>query len=206
MKRRALRRRGFALALWLRSRGDPLPTGRQWLASIPGGVLLFLASNGIASIASQTVSSAVVAVMSAATPLFAALIETLRGRRQRPGRVAGHGCAARRGQRAHAVIQLPGAALHHRGDGMLLAPIGLALQTDLGLSLAPCPRPDGAAAQMFTGGVAMLVVAILRGELLLVSFPAARNGVGRSISSSSACSSAFPPTPICCGIPAPPSP
>ena len=160
---------GLLLALWLRLRGDPLPTGRQWLASIPGGVLLFLAGNGIVSIASQTVSSAVVAVMSATTPLFAALIETLRGRRQRPGEWLGMVC----GIVGVSVLMLRSELRAQPATAamMLLAPIGWALGSTWARSLPMPPGLMGAAAQMFTGGVAMLVVAILRGEPLLVSFP-----------------------------------
>lgn len=160
---------GAVLALWLRLRGDPLPTGKQWLASIPGGVLLFLAGNGIVSVASQTVSSAVVAVMSATTPLFAALFETLRGRRQRPGEWLGILCgivgvgvlmfrSELRAQPATAAL-------------MLLAPIGWALGSTWARSLPMPAGLMGAAAQMFTGGIAMLIVAVGRGEPLMASFP-----------------------------------
>jgi drug/metabolite transporter (DMT)-like permease len=160
---------GAVLALWLRLRGDPLPTGKQWLASIPGGVLLFLAGNGIVSVASQTVSSAVVAVMSATTPLFAALFETMRGRRQRPGEWLGILCgivgvgvlmfrSELRAQPATAAL-------------MLLAPIGWALGSTWARSLPMPAGLMGAAAQMFTGGIAMLLVAVGRGEPLMASFP-----------------------------------
>lgn len=160
---------GAVLALWLRLRGDSLPTGKQWLASIPGGVLLFLAGNGIVSVASQTVSSAVVAVMSATTPLFAALFETMRGRRQRPGEWLGILCgivgvgvlmfrSELRAQPATAAL-------------MLLAPIGWALGSTWARSLPMPAGLMGAAAQMFTGGIAMLIVAVGRGEPLMASFP-----------------------------------
>lgn len=160
---------GAVLALWLRLRGDSLPTSKQWLASIPGGVLLFLAGNGIVSVASQTVSSAVVAVMSATTPLFAALFETMRGRRQRPGEWLGILCgivgvgvlmfrSELRAQPATAAL-------------MLLAPIGWALGSTWARSLPMPAGLMGAAAQMFTGGIAMLIVAVGRGEPLMASFP-----------------------------------
>lgn len=160
---------GAILALWLRLRGDPLPTGKQWLASIPGGVLLFLAGNGIVSVASQTVSSAVVAVMSATTPLFAALFETARGRRQRPGEWLGMVC----GIIGVGVLMLRSELRAQPATAalMLLAPIGWALGSTWARSLPMPPGLMGAAAQMFTGGIAMLLVAVLRGEPLMTHFP-----------------------------------
>lgn len=160
---------GVILLFVMVLRGERMPTRRGWLASIPGGVLLFLAGNGIVSIASQTVSSAVVAVMAATTPLFAALFETARGHRQRPGEWLGIACGiagvavlmARSELRAQPAM----AAL------MLLAPIGWALGSTWARSLPMPPGLVGAAAQMITGGIAMLVVAVLRGEPLPSEWP-----------------------------------
>ena len=160
---------GLILLLVLRLRGERLPTGKQWLASIPGGVLLFLAGNGIVSIASQTVSSAVVAVMAATTPLFAALIETARGHRQRPGEWLGMACGivgvAVLMARSELRAQPATAAL------MLLAPLGWALGSTWARSLPMPPGLMGAAAQMLTGGVSMLIVAVLRGEPIPTEWP-----------------------------------
>jgi len=160
---------GLILLVALLLRGERRPTWRQWLASIPGGILLFLAGNGIVSIASQTVSSAVVAVMAATTPLFAALFETLRGQRQRPGEWLGIACgivgvgvlmfrSELRAQPATAAL-------------MLLAPIGWALGSTWARSLPMPPGLMGAAAQMITGGISMLIVAVLRGEALPTDWP-----------------------------------
>ena len=99
-------RRGSALALWLRLRGDPLPTGRQWLASIPG-VRAAVPRRQWHRVHRfrRRCHQPLWPVMSATTPLFAALIETLRGSPPAPRRVAGHGVRHRRGQRAHAAIR-----------------------------------------------------------------------------------------------------
>jgi len=160
---------GLILLVALAIRGERVPTRRQWLASIPGGILLFLAGNGIVSIASQTVSSAVVAVMAATTPLFAALIETLRGHRQRPGEWLGIAC----GISGVAVLMLRSELRAQPATAalMLLAPIGWALGSTWARSLPMPPGLMGAAAQMITGGLSMLCVAWLRAEPLPTEWP-----------------------------------
>lgn len=160
---------GGILMVGLLLRGERLPSARQWLASLPAGLLLFLAGNGIVSIASRTVSSAVVAVVGATMPLCAALIETVRGQRQRRaewlGIASGVMGVAVLAARSELRAQPAMTAL------LMLAPLGWALGSTWARSLPMPPGLMGAATQMVTGGVAMLVLGWVRGEQLPTEIP-----------------------------------
>jgi len=74
---------GLALYGWMRLRGEPAPTRRQWLSILPLAFTMFLVDYGILFWAEQRVPSGVAAVMLATIPLFMALSEILILRTQR---------------------------------------------------------------------------------------------------------------------------
>ncbi len=72
---------GGALFLWLRWRGHPLPTRRQWRNAAIMGCLLLGLGNGLVSVAQQWVSSGMAAISVASMPVWAALFGVAFGRR-----------------------------------------------------------------------------------------------------------------------------
>ncbi|MGN6730223.1 MAG: drug/metabolite exporter YedA [Rhodanobacteraceae bacterium] len=65
---------GAAMYAWLRLRGVPAPTRRQWRNAAITGVLLLAFGNGLVCFAEQYVASGVAAVAIAGEPLFVALV------------------------------------------------------------------------------------------------------------------------------------
>jgi len=165
----------FAIAgglplLFMRLRGAPWPTARQWRnAAIAGGCLM-LGGNGLVSWAEQSVSSSLAALLIAVTPLWFVLLEALRPNGTRPS-----------------VRGLFGLVVGFIGVAWLIGPDGM--RRDLGspplfgiaLCLLACAswafgslfakhsdRPESAfmtsALQMLCGGVELVVVSALAGE------------------------------------------
>ncbi len=66
---------GALLIAFLKMRGAPWPTARQWLSSVICGTFLLLGGNGVVAYAEQTVSSANAALFIGIGPLFTVLIE-----------------------------------------------------------------------------------------------------------------------------------
>src|SRR5438132_13790722 len=71
---------GVILFAWLRAKGLPAPTRRQWLHAALVGVLLLAFGNGGVAVAEQWVASGLAAVVVASVPLWAALFGGLFGR------------------------------------------------------------------------------------------------------------------------------
>jgi len=72
---------GCLLMGFLLVRKAPFPTRREWLASAPGGVLLFMVGNGFVALSEKHVSSSAVAVLVGTVPLFSAVIASQMGER-----------------------------------------------------------------------------------------------------------------------------
>jgi len=70
--------------LFLRARGAPRPTSRQWLNTAIVGALLLFTGNGVVVWAEQRVTSSVVALLLATTPFWMALLDWLRRGGTRP--------------------------------------------------------------------------------------------------------------------------
>ncbi len=160
---------GAVLTLVLRLRGQPWPSGRQMLAALPGGALLFVVGNGLVALAEREVSSGVAALVCATMPLCAACINVLSGRRPHGrewiGLLLGFGGV---------VILCLGQDLQGAPGSMallLLAPIGWAFGSTWARRLPLPPGIMGAAAQMLMGGVAAGVVALLRNEHFPAQWP-----------------------------------
>jgi drug/metabolite transporter (DMT)-like permease len=69
---------GTLLYVWLRARGAPRPTRRQWGAALVVGALLLLGGNGGVVWAEQYVASGVVALLVATVPLWMTVFDWLR--------------------------------------------------------------------------------------------------------------------------------
>ncbi len=161
---------GLGLLLWLRLRGVTLPTARQWGHAAVAGGLLLLGGNGLVVWAEQTVPSNLAALLVAITPVWFALLEWARPTGVRPTWQTATGI----------VVGFSGIALLMAGrpplqPGETMNPWGLPALVLAGLCWAAGSlwsryhaRPESpwmnSAAQMSCGGMALLLVAVLRGE------------------------------------------
>lgn len=155
---------GLGLYLFMRLRGVPNPSLRQWRNAAAIGFLLLVIGNGGVTFAEQWVPSGLAAVAIATMPLWAALFAGLWGRW--PRRVEWIGLAVgfvgvvllnlENGLRANPL----GAAL------LLLSPICWALGSTWSRHLDLPTSFMGSAAEMLVAGIAMLVGGLLSGERL----------------------------------------
>jgi drug/metabolite transporter (DMT)-like permease len=160
---------GAVLYAWLRLRGAPAPTRRQWRETAIVGALLIGAGNGAVSWAEQTVPSGLTALIIALTPLWFVAIEWLRDA-VRPTREVVLGLVlglvgmvvlidpARLADSGH--VDLVGAAVIVGGTVAWAAGSMYSRTAEL-----PARPLLGTAMQMFTGGVMLLVLSPLSGEL-----------------------------------------
>jgi drug/metabolite transporter (DMT)-like permease len=149
-------------------RGHPLPTARQWGHATVIGVLLMLGGNGLVVWAEQTVTSSQAALFIASTPVWFAIFDWLRPGGTRPSLLTGAGLAlgfigviTLVSDRSPTTVPIPvPAAL-----SLLAATICWAAGSVFSRHAdRPASPLMGAAAQMLTGGVGMLLVGGLRGE------------------------------------------
>jgi drug/metabolite transporter (DMT)-like permease len=161
---------GVVTYAWVRARGAPAPTRTEWRSSAIVGTLL-VSGNACVVIAEQWVSSGVAAVAIASIPLWVALVAGLFGRWPSRGEWVGLG------------VGLAGVAILQTGADMRASPAGALVLTvscaawSLGsIYSRRLPLPKGlmaSAAQMFAGGLVMLVLAALHGERI-VAVPSTR--------------------------------
>ncbi len=69
---------GAILVLWQRLRGSPAPSRREWRAAAIIGLFLLLGGNGLLAWAEQSIPSGIASLFIGATPLWMALLDTLR--------------------------------------------------------------------------------------------------------------------------------
>lgn len=149
---------GSALYLFLRMRGTPAPTARQWAGTLILGVLLLVLGHGGVVFAEQWVPSAQAALAVASMPIWATVFAALFGRR--PGLIDILGILT--GFAGVVLLNLD-ASLQAGGWGtlvLLLAPLSWAFGSVLGQRL---PKPEGlmvSAAQMLMGGVVLSLISL----------------------------------------------
>ena len=160
---------GAVLYAWLRLRGAPAPTRRQWRETAIVGALLIGGGNGAVSWAEQTVPSGLTALIIALTPLWFVGIEWMR-HAVRPSREVVLGLVlglvgmvvlidpARLADSGH--VDLVGAAAIVGGTIAWAAGSMYSRTAEL-----PARPLLGTAMQMFTGGMLLLVLSPLSGEL-----------------------------------------
>ncbi|WHZ19726.1 MAG: putative inner membrane transporter YedA [Rhodanobacteraceae bacterium] len=162
---------GIAMYAWLRLRGAPSPTRRQWRNAAITGVLLLLFGNGLVCFAEQSVASGVAAVAIASEPLFVALV--LFAYRERPSRA----------EVAGLVVGFLGVLVLNSGGAMRAAPwaaVALLVATAAWAFGSIWSRrqdmPEGpmnVAAQMLCAAPALALTAWLTGERVPAHPPAA---------------------------------
>jgi drug/metabolite transporter (DMT)-like permease len=69
---------GAILMLWQRLRGSPAPTRQEWRTATIIGLFLLLGGNGLLAWAEQIIPSGIASLFIGATPLWMALLDTLR--------------------------------------------------------------------------------------------------------------------------------
>jgi len=153
---------GAGLLAFLRWRGMPLPTLKQWGASGIVGTLLLVCGNGLVAVAERTVDSGVAATVVATMPLWMAAI----------GAAIGERITAR--EWIGLAIGFAGVAVLNRAGtlelgsidtlAILVAPIAWAVGSVWSRRLSLPPKLMGTAAQMLSGGVILLLLAAVTGE------------------------------------------
>jgi drug/metabolite transporter (DMT)-like permease len=160
---------GAVLYGWMRARGTPSPTLREWRAASLIAILIFVCDYGLLFWAEQRVPSGLAAVMLATIPVFMALSEILILRTQRLTlRLA---IALSVGIAGVAVLVSHSARfgdvpIDTAGAGALLvAAISWSVASALTRKV-PLPESKvmSSGAQMFAGGVLLLIAASLLGE------------------------------------------
>lgn len=149
---------GGLLFLFLRLRGNPAPTRKQWLGAAVIGTLLLAGGNGGVAFAEQWVATGLAAVGIAAVPLWTALFAGLWGRW--PTRIEWFGLG----------LGFVGVILLNLGNGvwanpfgaiaLLLAPICWALGSAWSQHISLPTGLMSSSAQMLIGGVVLVVMSL----------------------------------------------
>jgi len=156
---------GGLMYAWLRWRGVPAPSGREWRAAGAIGVLLLSCGNGGVTLAQHGgVASGVAALAVATVPLFTLLFGLFWGQRHSALEWAG------------IALGLGGIALLNLGSNLQGSPLGAALILFAAAAWAfgsiwgkalPLPQgPMAGAAEMLVGGAVLLFGSLLSGERL----------------------------------------
>jgi drug/metabolite transporter (DMT)-like permease len=161
---------GLAMFLWMRLTGTPSPTWREWKAATLLGSLMFLLDYACLFWAEQRIPSGPAAVIIAIIPVCITLMEIIFLRTQTLSIRLAFGLAV--GILGVGVLANPWASLgevplDHRGViALLVACFGWSVGTIITKRLVlPESKPMSAAVQMLTGGVMLLVLALISGEL-----------------------------------------
>jgi drug/metabolite transporter (DMT)-like permease len=158
---------GFLYTL-RRFKGDPRPEAVEWRSAATIGVFLLVGGNGGVAWAEQFVTSSLAALLVATVPLWMVLIDTLRPAGKRPSLMAISGILIGFGG---AVLLIGSAAADADAANfsgaiaLLLASLSWATGSIYGKSAKlPPSQLLGTGMQMLAGGVALMLVAVVRGE------------------------------------------
>ncbi len=153
---------GTILYSFLRVRGAPNPTRRQWGGAAIVGILLLVGGNGGVVFAEQSVASGVAAMTIATTPLWAVLFARIWGRWPTGKEWIG------------LLVGFAGIVVLNLGGGLSATPLGAgilvlaALFWGLGSSWSQhLPLPAGAmtsAAEMLVAGAVLLILGLILNE------------------------------------------
>ena len=156
---------GVLLFAWLKLRGAPLPTLREWRDALIIGTLLLGGGMGLTAMGEQTVSSGLTAVFIASAPLMLAVFAGLFGQwpamREWAGILVGFAGVA--------LLAAGGDFAAHPGG--VLCVLGAVASWTFGSVLAQkkmklAPGAMGFASEMIMGGVALLAISLVRGETM----------------------------------------
>ncbi|HXM68322.1 MAG TPA: EamA family transporter [Candidatus Acidoferrum sp.] len=160
---------GVLLYLWMRAKGTPRPTRREWFSLLLLAFLIFVMDYGLLFWAEQTVPSGIAAVMMATIPVFMALAEIYLLRTQRMslrlalalliGLVGVAVLVSRSASFGDAPINTSGAI------ALLVAAVSWSLAAALSRKL-PLPESKviSSGSQMLAGGILLIATAAMLGE------------------------------------------
>jgi drug/metabolite transporter (DMT)-like permease len=160
---------GVALYLWMRMKGTPSPSRREWTGATLLGTLIFLVDYGCLFWAEQRVPSGIAAVVLATIPVFITLLEIIFLRTQkltvRLGLALMMGLAGVAVLMGHS-LSFGEVPINRAGTlALLVAAFTWSIATILTRRLTlPPSKPMSAAAQMLTGGVQLFILAGVSGE------------------------------------------
>lgn len=153
---------GILLFAFLKARGAPWPSWREWAGAAIVGGLLLAGGNGFVSYAEQSVASGLTAVLIATVPLWAAVFARLWGQRPTRPEVIG------------LVVGFAGVGLLNAGTSLSAHPIGAIILILAAASWAfgsvwsrYLKLPAGvmsSATQMLAGGCILMVLGLISGE------------------------------------------
>ncbi len=160
---------GIVLCGWMRTRGTPSPTARQWGGASLLAVLIFVLDYGLLFWAERRVPSGIAAVMMATIPVFMALGEIVFLRTQRLTFRLGLSLLV--GMTGVAVLvghtmSLGEAPIDTRGAcALIVAAISWSVAASLSRKMPlPSAKAMSSGAQMLAGGVLLTLTAALLGE------------------------------------------
>jgi drug/metabolite transporter (DMT)-like permease len=160
---------GLVMYAWLRLKGTPVPTRREWVAASALGALIFVVDYGCLFWAEQRVPSGIAAVVLATIPVFITMLEIIFLRTQRL--TIRLGLALIVGLCGVAVLMnhsfsLGEVPVNRAGAlALLVAAVTWSIATIFTRQLPlPASKPMSAATQMLTGGALLFVLTALTGE------------------------------------------
>jgi len=160
---------GIVLWGWMRTRGTPSPTAREWGAASLLAILIFVFDYGLLFWAERRVPSGIAAVMMATIPAFMAIAEIVFLRTQRL--TVRLGLALFLGMAGVAVLvgrsmSLGEAPVDTKGAcALIFAAISWSIAASLSRKLPlPAAKAMSSGAQMLAGGVLLTLTAALLGE------------------------------------------
>jgi len=154
---------GLVLMAWMRWRGAPWPSPRQWLHALAIGTLMLGGGMGGTAFAEVSVGSGLVVAFIAVVPLLIAALNLF------------WGVVPRRIEVAGIVLGLVGVVLLTQGAGFSASPAGLAaiaiacVTWSLGSVLSQrrwplAPGATGFASEMICGGLVLLLISAAQNE------------------------------------------
>jgi drug/metabolite transporter (DMT)-like permease len=160
---------GVALYGWMRLKGEPSPTRREWTSVILLALLIFVLDYGLLFWAEKRVPSGVAAVMMATIPAFMATGEIVVLRTQKLSARLASALLLGLGGVVVLVghtVNLGGAPIDTAGAiSLLVASISWSIASLLSRKLPlPAVKTMSSGAQMLSGGVLLLIAAAVLGE------------------------------------------
>jgi drug/metabolite transporter (DMT)-like permease len=160
---------GLVLYVWMRARGTPSPTAREWSSASFLAILIFVFDYGLLFWAEKRVPSGIAAVMMATIPVFMAIAEIVFLRTQRLtlrltlALFLGMGGVAALVGRS---VSLGGSPVDTAGAcALLVGAVSWSIAASLSRKLPlPAAKAMSSGAQMFSGGVLLILAAALLGE------------------------------------------
>jgi drug/metabolite transporter (DMT)-like permease len=153
---------GGGLFVYLRLRGAPMPTRKQWLSGIVIGVLLLVFGMGSVAVAEESISSGLAAMLVATSPVWTLLIGMLW--KKYPTRLEWVGVIV--GLVGAGILALDGnLAANPVGVGLVLfATVAWSLGSVLSNHIEMAPGMMGNATEMLCGGVILIALGLLSGQ------------------------------------------